>query len=558
MRRTTILLAGFLLMGSIMAQTNGVDQNLQYMKDNTTTVNTKKTNYRQTFSSGEENPFILSFSTIETKNGDEKIQTVNAMDLSPYLIKFEPDKELVEITAGVNGGKDLVKIVENGEIQNYDDGLLFYASGIEEARKLTDNLKKIVEYASEHTSEMMNVSDQKETILNNLSQGIKEVKVNDDVFIQSFSFDNQNNYIITFTLSEASGDEVEKYTLNAIDINPHKTEFTTSGNEVLITILTKGKDDLIAYNENGETKNYTNEIELHAASIEEARLLEAQLKKLTNLSEKEEAVDYSQYSFDRSASSLVDNIGKVVINEDAWEQKFEINPNDSLLITYSILSVSDGENKEFTVNAADLGKIPATFRADGNALFIDLKASGDKELIRLKEGPEDISYVSEFEVRAPDIETAREIAGAFTQFNQLAMEKMKQSTAFADPAEAENYLLNKVDKVVIETDTYLQSMEKNGDECLMRYNITDVSDDTRYNYEFNLKDLDIYKIQFNTKGSEAFVNIEVKGGNDLVKSYENGEVDKYTDGFQIKAKDVEQARKIETALRMVTEKCNGN
>ena len=75
-------------------------------------------------------------------------------------------------------------------------------------------------------------------------------------------------------------------------------------------------------------------------------------------------------------------------------------------------------------------------------------------------------------------------------------------------------------------------------------------------YLFNLKDVDENKIQFETDGGEALVTIQIKGGNELVQVYENGESDDFTDQFQIKTKDIEQARKLQTALRMLAEDCN--
>jgi hypothetical protein len=132
---------------------------------------------------------------------------------------------------------------------------------------------------------------------------------------------------------------------------------------------------------------------------------------------------------------------------------------------------------------------------------------------------------------------------------------MEKSVAFPDVSKAENYVLTAVADVVVETDTYQQSIEKGSSECLLKYNLTDVSDDTQYVYEFNLKDVDVNKIQFETNKGEALVTIQIKGGNDLVQVYENGEVDGFENEFQIKTKDIEQARKLETAFKMMTEVC---
>ena len=526
------------------------------MKENTTPVQGKKTEYRQTFSTDSDNPYMLSFSITDTRRGEERIQTVNAIDLNPYMIKFEPQREVVEITAGVQGGKDLVKVIEDGETQNYDDELVFYASGIEEARGLTDALKKIAEYAAEHRDSLLSISNNKNELLNHLANNIKDVTVNDDVYTQSFSVNDNNNNLVTFVKGDASGDKVEEYTLNLADLNVHKLDFFTKRTDVLIPLEIKGDKDLIKYTENGETGNYTSSLELRAPSIEEARLLEARLEALITLAEKEKTTDYSTYTYKQCADLLKDKIGEVVINQDAYNQSFTLSPVNDLVYTYTVEDVSEGENHAYTANAADFGKVPVSFDTHGNGVFITLRTTGDRDLIAVKENNEDADFEKSFTLRAPDIETARAIAGAFTRLNDLAVDKMASLTAFKNADEAMAYVTKAIDQVVINTDTYLQKMEKDEkDNCLMHFHSTDVSDDTKYDYDFNLKDIDPYKIQFDTRGNEVFLTMQVKGGNDLVKKYENGEVDKYTDGFEIRAKDIEQARKLETALRMITESC---
>lgn len=558
MIRYVIFLTGVFILLNAPVYGQQLEENLSILQENTVTVQDKKTDYQQSFSYDPDNNLLLSISIIETRRGEEVVMSVNAMDLNPFLVKFEPDKELVEITAGTNGGRDMVKVVEDGEIQNYDDELYFYASGIEEARILSDSLKAVAEYAKENSESLISISNDKQTLLEDIEKGIQEVKVNDEVYVQNFSYDSENNNIVTFRLSNSSGDEVEQFTVNIRDLNQHKIDFETDGEEVVIPIITKGERDLIAYTENGEIGNYTNELELKALSIEKARLLEAQLEALISISEEQETVDYSTYTFEQCTEILTNNISEVVINQDAYDQEFRISTENEMVFIYTLQDVSEGEKYEYVANAADFGKLPVSFNTDRSSVFIELKSAGDRDLIKVTENNEEVDYKSKMEIRSQDIENARELAGAFTRFNQLALEKMENTIAFKDAAEAENYVLSAVGDVVVDTDTYEQSVEKGSSECLLKYSLIDISDDTRYVYEFNLKDVDVNKIQFETDRGEALVSIQIKGENDLVQVYENGESDDFTDSFKIKSKDVEQARKLQTALRKITEKCADN
>ncbi len=387
MKNLLLAISGIIMLTAVNISAQELEENLSILKENTETVKSKRTDYQQTFSHDPANHYLLSVSITDTRRGNETVQTVNAIDLNSYLIKFQPKGDLMEITASVNGGKDLVKITENGEIKNYDDEVLFYAPGIEEARKLTDALKKIVEHANNNPFAVA-VSNEKQVLLNEIAGSVKDVNINNNIYVQSFSYGGNSNNIVTFELNNASGDNVEHYSMNISDLNLHKIDFFTKRTDILIPLPVKGDKSLIAYTKNGEIGNYTNKLEIRSPSIEEARLLEAQLEALVAIAEKEEAVDYSTYSADQCVAILAEKIGEVVINQDAYRQEFKIDPENDLIFIYSLEDVSKGNRYEHIVNAADFGSTPVNFNTSRNSIFVELKISGDRDLIRVLENAE--------------------------------------------------------------------------------------------------------------------------------------------------------------------------
>jgi hypothetical protein len=102
----------------------------------------------------------------------------------------------------------------------------------------------------------------------------------------------------------------------------------------------------------------------------------------------------------------------------------------------------------------------------------------------------------------------------------------------------------------------VQSIKVDPDNsCVYTYEFTDVSKDVQYDYEFNFQDIDLNKIQFDTRGTQAFVALEIRGQNKLIKTYKDGEVDKYVSDMQILTKDIEQASMLVSALKLKTESC---
>ncbi len=556
MKQISILFTGIFFLFGFLAKGQNLDENLKFLQEHTISVKAKKTEYRQTFSHDPDNPYLLTISITDSDRSKEKVSTVNAMDLNPYRVKFDAEKELVKITAEVKTGKNLVKIVEGGEIKNYDNELMFYANGIEEARQLTDALKGIVEEANKHSTEILNVSKDKQTLLNDIGAGITNVIINEKSYKQSFTHDDKNSNIISVVTNNSEGNNVEQYRMNAADLNIHKVDFITKRNEVLISLETKTGRKLIAYTKNGEIGNYTNNLLLMVPTIEQGRMLKAQLEAFISLAEKEETVDYSKYSFEQCESILKNKIGEVVINHDAYKQKFSPNPENNLMFSLSVENVSDGVNYEYSVNAGDLGKIPAGFDTKGNSVFVYLKTAGGRNLVKVRKNNENSNYEDNLSVLASDIETARELSGVFTRLDELASKKMESNVDFSNESQAESYALKTIDKVTINTDTYIQSLEKDKtNTCLLTYHFSDVSKNNKYDYLFNLKDVDANKIRFETKGNAVILNIEIKGQNKLIQVFKDGGSDNYVNKIQLKAASIDQGRKLETALRMMAELC---
>ena len=533
-----------------------LQEKLNFLEENTSNVSGKKKAYDQVFTKSDDHPFIVSVKITETNSGDEIIKTVNTNDLNPSRVVFEPTKDMVEISAKVKADKKLVKIVENGETQNYQNEFLFYASGIEEARALTEALESIVEMAN-HQAKNANTEElNRQQLLEYLTQSTGEVIIDDQTFLQEFSYHQENHNIITIEIENVSKSVKEEFKFNAADLYLSKIDFGTKRNQVMVTLTTKSDGKLIGYVKNGEIGNFTNGFEIHMPSIEAARNYTANLKELIKIAETEESTGFDDFTIKQCQDFLSTNISQVVINQDSYQQSFTVDPDNELIFSINSTDISKGESSTYTLNAAYLHKGPTQFDTKGNAVLVTLETDGNRKLISNLKGEEAANYLNLVRLRAQDIETGRALSKVFTRYKQLAREEMEKRTSFTSAEQAEKFLVESVDELVINTDTYLQSIKIDPDNsCLYTYEFTDVSKDVQYSYEFNFQDIDLPKIQFDTKGTQAFVALEVRGKNKLIKTYKDGEVDKYVYEMQILAKDIEEARMLASALKLKTESC---
>ncbi len=533
-----------------------LEEKVRFLTENTGTVQGKKKAYAQEFSQNTEHQYVVSVKITDKSSGDEIIKTVNTQDLNPSRILFEPKKDMVHIVGQVKGDKRLVKMVKDGQIQNYENKIVFYAADIEEARALTDALESLVELADKKNEDAKSSGLNKQELLEYFEEATGNVVINDENYQQKFTIEEDNSNIIGVEIENVTKGTKEEFQVNAADLYLNRIDFGTKRNQVLVFFKTKADGRLISYVKDGEIGRYVNGFEIFMQSIEDARTYTSRLKEFVQISESEERTDFTGFSLDQCKDFLTQHIGKVVINQDAYEQSFTIDPENSLIFQIKSRDISKGEDLTYAVNTAYLHKGRTQFDTKRNAVLIELRTDNDRKLISTKMGEDAANYSNTVILRVKDIEAARDISEVFTRMKELAREEMDKQTAFSGIDQAERFIKESVGKLVINTDTYLQSIKlDNENTCLYTYEFTDVSKDVQYNYEFNFLDIDIHKIQFNTKGNQAIVILEVRGKNKLIKTYKDGETDKYVYQFQILAQDIEQARILVSALKLKTESC---
>ena len=529
---------------------------LDKLQANTQSVKGKKVEYSQEFIKSKEQPFLITINITESSKGEVSSYSLNTRDLNAALINFETKGEFVLVNTQVKGGKKLVKVVENGEQKNYDSKVVFYATDIEQARVLTDALKSLVELAEKQGEDIGVEAKAKSDISAFIASSVTDVVINSNTYKQSLVFDASNANILKFSIEDMSKGTTELFSVNAADLNLHKVDFETNRNEVYVYLTTKGDAKLISYIKTGVLSNYTNQFQIKMNSVEEARLFAHYMKQFVKISEEEETVNYGNYSYEKCVGFLTANIGEAVLNQDAYKQTFSMDKENELLFNLQFQDVSKGTTASYSANAADLLKGKTSFNTKGNAVFIDLATTNNVKLIQVTEGSSTSAYTNTMTLRAKDVENARALAEVITRFKELAHEKMSKKVSFSGVTEAEKYILSSIGEVLIGTDTYTQSIEINKDNnCIYTFNITDVSKNTLMAFEFNFRDMDIHKIQFDTKGSQVIVSLETKGKNKLIKTYKNGEVDKYTYAMEILTKSIEEARNIVSALKSKAESC---
>ena len=185
-------------------------------------VQVKGDTYEQSFSYNTDNPCLLTFTIFDTDRGEETIYEVNATDLNEYKIRFDTQGKAVQVEAETRGSRDLVRVLEDGEVNGYEDGFEIYATGIENARDLVNALKEVVKTCNEQNNQIL-VNGKASPSLNEallfLESEIRELKVGSQSYDQSFSYQNDQSTLITYSWQDLSEGGSRKYVANVADFN---------------------------------------------------------------------------------------------------------------------------------------------------------------------------------------------------------------------------------------------------------------------------------------------------------------------------------------------------
>ncbi|MEM8964914.1 MAG: hypothetical protein AAGE93_00740 [Bacteroidota bacterium] len=119
-----------------------------------------------------------------------------------------------------------------------------------------------------------------------------------------------------------------------------------------------------------------------------------------------------------------------------------------------------------------------------------------------------------------------------------------------------NTLSQAVQDVQVKDDLYEQSFAYAPDNnCLLTFTIFDTDDGEETVYKVNAADLNEHKISFDTRSKEVVIEVEVRGGKDLVQVFEDGEPKAFDDSFEFYASDIENAREVVRAFKEIVQGC---
>jgi len=267
-------------------------------------------------------------------------------------------------------------------------------------------------------------------------------------------------------------------------------------------------------------------------------------------------VSYSQSA--EKATLVQDLIGELkTVNTAKYTFDQQLEPQGDYILRFNSIKTSSKGKEEkhaYEFSMADIDKNTVSEQTKGDQIFVKLSCKAGKKLIKSFGKSNSVSYVSEFQIIAENIDNARAIKKIIKQIIPLAIEETEarlQATTY-------NELLSWLEENIGDADcgktNYEQSLTQEDagiGTVVFNQKKTSGSKETETKYTFNLSDLNARSISYSVKGSEMAISVETNARKSYIEAANDEKQMPYTSKIAIYVNDSEKAKDLKTALSRI-------
>ncbi len=547
----TLLFSACTLSFCVQAQHNELISTLQEIEQNLQPVEQKNATFSTSLSYDESAPYIITLSLEETDNkGEETTEfQLNLAYLNERQVKWESSRK--EMTVNFYSKDKFIQVTQNGDRQNYEDELAIPCLDVDNARILEELFQKAIPLANKVWQEDTQLPGDFEGLRSFVINAVSDVQEGDEMYVQKLKpVDAESS---RFTLSKRyisdKGEETDlMYTFNFTDIHPPGISTQVKGKSVYVALNTDNRQKFIEVTD-GENTNYTDEVEIQAASYEDAQLLTVALRRF--VPEARENYNETQPAFQSSMEALGylnEAIQSYTINRVAITQA----DNQECLFELEREAADDKSTEalRFLVDISDLA--PNTIEIDVSAkgIWVTAATKGNNDYVMPFENGEQQNYTDAFSIGAADIPNAKAIRHGLTEaINNCQGEVSPEDFAWMSKTIEEG---NNPQSTI---EQQLSVFEDNA--CKVAFTVIESGkrETTEERYEFNLHDLDENTVALNTKGTTAYVQAGTVYKERTINYYkEDGSVD-YENSVAIIVPDIASGKVFMETLTSLIKKC---
>lgn len=526
-------------------------------------VESAKSTFTQQWAFDQEIPYRVHLTIIETDKKKGKTETMeyrfNLADLDENLVREETKRDLKYVIAGAGGKQNMVEVMKDGEQQNYEDAVSILVSDSQEADELRDMLRTAIPLAKELDKERLNISGY-DDMIGWLKTNIKDYSIGGSSFEAELKASEEDELIYDYSFTESGRKEptTTVYTFNMADLDPYSVKLNIRGKAITVEAGTERNQRFVTIRENGEMKNYDDEVSFQMGDVESARDL-AEVLRLVIPEAKERRSKILVPAADLGAA--LDDFTAQLTNFEQEDEKFEHQFETGCFTTYRLLetdSKSETTENSYEFHLGDLAANNISIKVSGKDIFVVGEIKDGDNFVKVFRDGEQRNYDDEVEFRAAGVENAKMLAFLLKQAAEGCDEQQKRLMTASRKGALGDWLVQQVDNYKDPHEPeYEQHLTIDEANCSLVFaTITPKGKGVeKMRYEVFLKELNKEALVPHVSGKTMSVELTTIHSQDHIKSYKDDEVEKYTDSFEIRVPGIVEARSLITGLKELLETC---
>lgn len=555
----TISFTLFLIVTTVFSQEEEFNNTLNELSSKVQTVQNSKLTFDQKLTS--EAPGVIKFNLTSTDSKGkvkEKEYEFNLADIDINTIKPVTSKDVIQVQLIANKNQKIIKEVVDNKSISYLNRINVYASNIDNAREISDLLKKNVPVSHEIVKNRLSLNGYDDR-LEWLTKNIVNVDLIEKSYAQSLSVNQTDvgNVTIISTLSKSKSSKTIHYQLNLSNINPNSIFFKSNGSNFLLKLETKRRLKSIKVTEDGEQKSYINKIEIQCSSVENARDLQKVLQDIIPLAEKGFTESLPKVNSVSEGFKLINGkINTITSLKLTSQQSF--TPSDVSTFTKIEETSKKKDDYLYDFNLIDLNKEDIEVEIKGTSIYVVAKTIAKQKFIKLIKNDALQNYTNSFVFICNSIEDALLSQYVLKRIVGLSNENYKNKPSLTSKTIALEKVQQSIQSVQLDKLTYEQKFEpiEIGEKNALRFTNIEVSDKkSKTNVqEFNLSDINPKSVKIKISSKKVMVEFFTNYQEKIVKTYVDGEIKKYTNKVVVYCNTIENARENALFFSFLTEK----
>jgi hypothetical protein len=385
------------------------DEHIAWLSKNIKDVNLIKKQYAQSMSGFGDYPGKIEYKVSENngKSAKNEVFQFNASTINPNSLLFKVDGEVLSVALETSRKLKTIKYFKEGEQQNYTSNIKVVCESVELARDFQIVMKELIALSKTKFENSLQKISSITDGLNIINKITDEVIVNENKTSQNL--DGDCVVIFKQDFENSSKNSINEYIFNFKDLNKNSVNYTTKGQEVLLTVNTKGGKDFIKHTEDGEQKNFDKELMLYTSEVEDAIVVKNAIQEVIELCNQQDK-EYKNLSKTEKLEVLKTQLKKITINDVTYEQNMKSDA-EGLSMSYKKTKITAKKSIETIsdFNLKDINPSSITMETSGRNVTVTATTYYMDKIIKFYQDGEIKNYQNKIEIEANDIENARRI-----------------------------------------------------------------------------------------------------------------------------------------------------